>query len=157
MDISEIVNRINNGEKVGDVAKSLNMAQSTLSRKLKVEGYRYNNKTKVYELRDKNSENNDSQVVKINEKSTNQELTEDEIKFVKDSYKNRTFFDEEFELNYEKNNLPPRKPEKKTNYIVSAKTYDEFEKFAEKVGEPKRMTRNDLVEMALRKFMKDFQ
>lgn len=156
MGTSEIVERINNGEKVGEVAKSLGMAQSTLSRKLKVEGYVYNNKTKVYELRENSSVKSSSVVVEDYEKSTNELLTKEEIQFVKDSYKRSTFFDKDFELNYEANNLPPRKPEKRTNYIVSEKTYEEFETFAEKVGEPKRLTRNDLVEMALRMFMREF-
>lgn len=157
METSEIVERINDGEKVADVAKSLGMSRSTLSRNLKVEGYSYNNKTKVYELREKSSESSSDRVANDYEKSTKQLLTDDEIKFIKDSYRRRTLFDKDFELNYEKNDLPPRKPEKRTNYIVSEKTYEEFEAFSENVGEPRRLTRNDLVEMALRKFMRDFQ
>lgn len=157
MEIYEIVEKINNGETVGDVAKFLKMSRNTLSRKLKAAGYKYDYKISGYKLREDGSENNNNKVVENHEKGTNELLTKGEIQFVKDSYKRLALFDKDFELNYEKNNLPPRKPEKRTNYIVSEKTYEEFETFAREVGEPIRMTRNDMVEMALRKFMRDFE
>ncbi|MBD8007546.1 hypothetical protein [Bacillus norwichensis] len=82
-------------------------------------------------------------------------LTKEEIRYLKVLYKNRTRFDKGLEFEY--NNLPPRKPEVKPNYILSDETFESFEVFSKKVAETKRITRDDLVEMALRKFMRDFK
>jgi hypothetical protein len=159
--VEEIVKRINNGEKVGEVAKSLKMAQSTLSRKLKNEGYSYNNKTKVYELISdeksnevgKNSEENQKRKTKI-EKNV---LTEEEIEFVKKAYKRRTFLDRKFEVSWEKSQLPSRKPEKKTSYIISEQTFTEFAKFASALENEYRVTQNELVEIALQRLMGEWK
>jgi hypothetical protein len=162
--VTEIVEKINNGEKVGDVAKSLGMAQSTLSRKLKIEGYTYNQKTKVYEISEEKSNDSSSDVGKSSEKNQNivkqnseLPLTDDEIKFVKDSYKRRTFFDKNFEVAWEKSKLPSRKPEKKTPYIISQKTFEDFKKFADVLENEYRITQNELVEIALQKLMREWQ
>lgn len=82
-------------------------------------------------------------------------LSKDEISYFKKLYKQRTSFDKDLEFEY--NNLPPRKPNKNTNYIISNETFEEFEVFSNKVADTKRITRDDLVEMALRKFMMGFK
>lgn len=150
MDISEIVEKINNGEKVGEVAKEVGISQSTLSRKLKNEGYNYDNKNKIYVR--KNSENSQNKVVSNSELS----LTDDEINFVKNSYQRLTFFEKDFEISWNKTKLPPRKPEKKTPYIISQQTFNEFKEFAESLENEYRVTQNELVEIALRKLMKEW-
>ncbi|MGE7782191.1 hypothetical protein ACQKL0_20080 [Peribacillus sp. NPDC097264] len=83
-------------------------------------------------------------------------LTEDEIKFVKELFKGRADCPKGFELVDELSKLPPRKPTKKANYEISLETFERFEDFAKKISETKRMSRNDLVEMALQKFMREF-
>lgn len=164
MQVSEIVERINNGEKVGDVAKTLGIAQSTLSRKLKVEGYTYNQKTKVYEIRGSNLNKGSNKIRKKSEdiqidlkQNSELSLTEDEIKFVKDSHKRRTFFDKKFEIAWEKSELPSRKPEKKTPYIISQKTFEDFKKFADSLDNEYRISQNELVEIALQKLMREWK
>jgi len=166
MQTSEIVQRINSGEKVGEVAKSLGMAQSTLSRKLKVDGYFYNNRTKVYEIIEKDtksfgeiSEKNKTEIPEI-------VLTEEEILFVKDLYKSkRTISDLEREFwdlpskekGPSKKNPNAKEPAKPT-IIISQQTDKEWTEFVEKVEQKytNKIGKHHLYEMALRKFMRDF-
>ena len=168
MEISEIVEKINNGQKVGDVAKLLGISQSTLSRNLKLGGYFYNNKMKVYELVGNIPNGDVSDLVKSSEKfpkndevkvEQNEELAlnKEEIKFIKDSYKRQNLFDKKFELIREKSELPSKKPEKKVPYIISDKTFKEFKDFAQELENEYRITQNELVEIALQKFMRDFR
>ncbi|MBW8351168.1 hypothetical protein K0H71_17230 [Bacillus sp. IITD106] len=101
------------------------------------------------------AKNNSQRNQKIMRENLDDFLTKEEIRFLKDSYKRRTLFDKGLEFEY--NNLPPRKPDKKTNYTISEETFEEFEIFSNNISEKKRITRDDLVEMALRKFMRDFK
>lgn len=179
MTIGDIVAKLNGDFKAKEVAESVGISQSTLSRKLKNLGYVYDNKSKLYdfagseedkinidrmEVSEFKSEKVAKKVVKKSEKIQNEvkgnsdeNLSEDEIKFVKELYKGRTNRDKEFELNYEFSKLPSRKPERKTSYIISKETFEEFESFAKKLAEENRMSKNDFVEIALRRFMKDFK
>lgn len=83
-------------------------------------------------------------------------LNKEEVDFIKKMVKGRDDWQKNFELNYEYSQLPPRKPSKKVPYEISLETFYKFEEFSERVGESRRMSRNDLIEMALQKFMKDF-
>jgi uncharacterized membrane protein YqiK len=179
--ISEIVEKLNNKEKMDDLAAALTMSKDTLRKKLKSVGYVYNNSTKIYEFIGEQSEKNkiDSKEIlkqtgkriqnkvrknsEINQNEVKQNvefpLTEEEIKFVKDSYqrRNRAFSDRKFEVSWEKSQLPSRKPEKKTPYIISEKTFDEFRKFADSLENEYRVTQNELVEIALQKLMREWR
>lgn len=83
-------------------------------------------------------------------------LTEREIKFVKDLVKGRDEWSKEFEMNYDFSKLPARKPTKKTSYEISMATYERFEEFAATTGDRHRMSKNDLVEIALLRLIRDF-
>lgn len=107
------------------------------------------NKKKIAEKSEKN------QIKKKD--NTEENFTKDEIRLLKGLVKERTEFLKNFELDIEFSELPPRKPTKKANYEISVETYEEFEAFAKRIANEKRMTRNDLVEIALRKFIKDFK
>lgn len=164
MEASEIVEKINKGEKVGDIAESLGIAQSTLSRRLRLQGYVYNNKTKIYELNETNSEENMNKLGKKSDKTQKKleeksefPLTEDEVKFIKKLAKGRTEWERNFELNYEFSQLPLKHQTKKASYEINEKIYEDFDKFAESFGKPRNLSRNVLVELALRKFMRDFE
>lgn len=179
--ISEIIEKLNNKEKMDDLAAILALSKDTLRKKLKSVGYAYNNSTKIYEFIGEQSEKSkiDSQEIlkqidknsknivgkkskKIQDKvKQNDEfpLTEEEIKFVKDSFqrRNRAFSDRKFEVSWEKSQLPSRKPEKKTPYIISQKTFDEFKEFADSLENEYRVTQNELVEIALQKLMREWR
>lgn len=166
MQTSEIVERINNGEKVGEVAKSLGIAQSTLSRKLKVEGYFYNNSTKVYEIINKNNKSLGEISDKNNKEIPEAVLTEEEIAFVKDLYNNKTRindFEKEFlslplKEKETKKKQPGAKEPAKHTIIISQQTDKEWTEFVKKAEQKYkiRVGKHDLYEMALRKFMRDF-
>lgn len=178
MEISEIVEKLNRKEKLDDVAVSLGISKDKLRRKLKDAGYVYNNSTKVYELNGELHEKNEIDEKKdsdLHNKKTENEfrnkseyirnemkqdseiyLNKDEIKFVKDLYKSRNNTDKKFEIVWEKLRLPSRKPEKKTPYIISQKTFDDFKKFADELENEYRITQNELIEIALRKLMEEW-
>jgi len=154
--VGEIVERINGGEKVGDVAKSLNISQNTLSKRLRKNGYNYNQSTKRYEIVENVSEVS-AEVRKKAEESSELILTEEEVKFIKNLYKKEKDFDPNFRINWERSKLPPKRPDKKVPYIISEKTFNEFKAFADVLEEEYRVTQNELVEMALRKFMREMR
>lgn len=180
MTISEIIEKLNNKEKLDDLAANLALSKDTLRRKLKNVGYVYNNSTKNYEFIGKQSDkskidiqeiskqpekNNQIKVRKTSEKNQSEvkqnaefPLTAEEIKFVKDAYqrRSRAFSDKKFEVSWEKSQLPSRKPEKKTPYIISQKTFDEFKEFADSLENEYRVTQNELVEIALQKLMREW-
>lgn len=97
----------------------------------------------------------DKSMIKIEQKEE-LHLTKEEIEFIKKLAKGRDDWRTNFELNYEYSQLPSRKPSKKVPYEISLETFHKFEEFSVRVGESRRMSRNDLVEMALQKFMKDY-
>lgn len=180
MRLNEAIEILNSKKmNIQSLAKEFGISKDLLADILKDHGYEFNNKTKLREyvregtpvdidldsvIKERKSTkgtNKRKQILnnnlkKIGEKS-DLNLTEDEIKFIKKLAKGRTDWDKDFELNYEFSKLPSRKPSKKVPYEISLTTFKKFEEFAEEVGEPKRMTRNDLVEMALQKFMNDFR
>jgi hypothetical protein len=159
---------------IQELSKKLNVSKDLLGDVLKENHYIFNNKTKQREFIGKKEDNfnlneklierkNNKKTRKNNEKSKNQPLEEeklfsnDEISFLKELYKHNKNIGSDFNLISQHSKLPARKPEKKTNYIVSMVTYEQFERFAEKIGTPKRMSRNDLVEMALIDFMERYK
>lgn len=159
---------------IQELSKKLNVSKDLLGDVLKENHYIFNNKTKQREFIGKKEDNfnltekiierkNNKKPRRNNEKSKNQLLEEeklfsdDEISFLKELYKHNKNIGSDFNLISQHSKLPARKPEKKTNYIVSMVTYEQFERFAEKIGTPKRMSRNDLVEMALIDFMERYK
>lgn len=171
---------------VSDLARQFNVSKDLMGDVLKENGYPFNRKTQLREYASDGEEPellleklleervsavgkrkrvlNSKENTKIREKSTEKKikenealnLTEDEIKFIKDLFKGRADCPKGFELDDELSKLPPRKPTKKANYEISLETFERFEEFAKKIGETKRMSRNDLVEMALQKFTREF-
>lgn len=154
MDVIDIVNKVNvDGVTLKEIAEDLSVSTTTLSRRLKKEGYYYDNSKKKYEK----GENNSEKVQKKVEVKKEEILTKEEISFVKNAYKRGEFYDKKFEITWEKSNLPPRKPEKKTPYIISQQTFEEFRSFSENLENELRITQNELVEIALSKFMREFE
>ncbi|MFU8692671.1 hypothetical protein ACNA6I_22875 [Rossellomorea sp. FS2] len=171
--------------KVQELADQFEISKDLLSDILKENGYEFSNKSKLREyvgegsepdqdFRElisqrklgrgktrKDSERNYSapqkKVRKKSEKTQTKvsDFTDEEIKFVKELFKDRQDLKEDFDLTTQLNNLPPRKPSKKVPYEISLKTFEDFEDFSKRIIEQKRMTRNDLVEMALKRFMED--
>ena len=161
------------------LAKEFGVSKDLLADVLKDHGYEFNNKTKLREYvgegtpvdieldsvveerksaksTRKRKQTSDNNQKKIREKS-DLNLSEDEIKFVKNLAKGRTEWQRNFELNYEFSQLPLKHQTKKASYEINLTVYDDFEKFAESFGKPRNLSRNALVELALHKFMRDFQ
>lgn len=140
MDIQNLIERVSKGESVKSLADSLGVSRDNLRKKFNEEGYFYNNKTKKYE----------KEVVKDKVFSV---FTDEEIKFLKD-FSNAFMNNETYDIPFLRSLLPARKPEKKTPYIISEKTYEQFRSFSEEFENNFRVTQNELVEIALREFMK---
>lgn len=113
-----------------------------------------NKKQKSIKNDEKFEEKSDKSMTKVEQEELY--LTKEEIEFVKKLAKGRDEWRKNFELNYEYSKLPSRKPSKKVPYEISLETFYKFEEFCEQVGQSRRMSRNDLVEMALQKFMRDY-
>ncbi len=169
--------------KVQELAKQFGISKDLLSDVLKENGYEFNNKSKLREyvgegtpenleldkiIKERKSakatrikkqtSNNVQRKIGVKSESTDDKisLTEDEVKFIKDAYKRRNLFDKQFEITWEKSQLPPRKPEAKPTYIISEKTFSDFKKFAKGLENDYRITQNELVEIALQKLMKEW-
>lgn len=86
-------------------------------------------------------------------------LTEEEIMFVKELHmqykKDGGMYRKIFLDTYA--NLPNRKPNIKTPYMISKATAEEFDEFTNALADDFRISRNDLAEMALRYFVQEFQ
>lgn len=141
MDIQTLIERVQKGESVKSLADSLGVSRDNLRKKFNKEGYFYNNKTKKYE----------KEVVKDEVFSV---FTDEEIKFLKD-FSNIFINQETYDIPFLRSVLPARKPEKKTPYIISEKTYEQFRSFSEEFENKLRITQNELVEIALREFMRN--
>lgn len=140
MDIQTLIERVQKGESVKSLADSLGVSRDNLRKKFNEAGYFYNNKTKKYE----------KEVVKDEVFTV---FTDEEIKFLKD-FSNNFINHETYDIPFLRSLLPARKPEKKTPYIISEKTYEKFRSFSEELENEFRITQNELVEIALCEFMK---
>ncbi|GEM_PF-4668338 len=184
MNLKEIIELVNSKQKtVPQITDMLGCSRDLLKSILKENGYSYDQKKKIYihsgegEITDfslipiikerqerqtkrrNKSDNSQNKIRKESDKNKQESdlyLTEEEIKFVKNLMKGKTEWEREFELNYSFSNLPGKKPSKKATYEISKETYDKFERFSEVIGEKHRMSKNDLIEIALVRMMDDF-
>ena len=174
MKIFEIVERLNGETTVVKMAEELGVSKETLSRRLKSIGYHYNNKGKVYEYKGELSEkdnndalefdtlipkkrenNSEKNQIEIKDEKTEKDdfpLSDEEVKFLKELYKNHN---KDIDLSLEFTKLPPKTVTKKHSVEISDTTFNEFERFSKKMKD-KRFSKNDLVEIALIRFMRDF-
>ncbi|WP_404428057.1 hypothetical protein LG296_21270 (plasmid) [Ureibacillus chungkukjangi] len=175
MKISEIVEKLNGEITITKMAEELGVSKDTLSRRLKSVGYHYNNKGKAYEYKGELSEKENNDILEFNvlipkkkeniseknqikisemEKKEKNDfpLTDEEVKFLKELYKNHN---KDIDLSLEFANLPLKTVTKKHSVEISDKTFNEFERFSKKMKD-KRLSKNDLVEIALIRFMRDF-
>jgi len=170
MKIFDIVNKINAGTKASDVAKEIGIAPNTLSRNLKKVSYQYNNTSKKYEFVGEQNEKskidlmefeskNQNIISKKSDKNNQNEVKKDEIiltneekRFIKELYSEKT----DIALVVDFSRLPARNKTKKHSIEISEQTYDEFETFSLRLKE-KRYTKNDLIEMALQRFMREYR
>lgn len=181
MKISEIVDKLNGQETLESLAATLNLSRQTLSQRLKSVGYSFNKKTRKYEFtgtEDKNivderllsglprnntlkkSDKNHKKIIKKSDRidediidKSSEYLTEDEIKFIKKLHNTQS----KMTLNVEFSMLPPKTEKGKYQMEISKETLDDFNEFAKKKAKETRFSKNDLVEMALIRFMREFQ
>ena len=93
-----------------------------------------------------------------NEQKDEQNIfTEEEIKCLKDFAERRIKARNELDLKYEVSMLPSKQINKKSSYDISKKTYDEFDEYHKKYGNVYRMSKNDMLEVALIRFMREFR
>lgn len=185
MIISELILKLNGDSKAIEVAKELGVSGSTLARRLKAVGYSYNNKSKVYEyvgvesekeiidnkltsellafkINNKNDSNQKkiiykSEIKKENIKEESEiNLTEDEIKFLKRLH-SRQVSASSIDLGIEFALLPTKKETKKHSIDISKIIWDDFDDFSNEMQKEKRLTKNDLIEIALVQFMKKYR
>lgn len=183
MKIAELIEKVNNPNvKFADVANELNVNPSTLRRNLNKVGY-YADKTDngLYkfqgnesdkkttdekELSDfknnpsaKQSKKNQEKIIQKsdeNHKESEFPFEEKEIRFLKRLYNRSVSQASKFTLAYEFSNLPDKEKTKKHQMEISETTLKNFEDFAEKL-KGKRYSKNDLIEMALVRFIRDFE
>ncbi|MEC0829999.1 hypothetical protein P8917_15900, partial [Bacillus atrophaeus] len=127
-------------------------------------GYEENSRNIVKKTREKVQENEKKlkyipeDVPIIREREDNK-LTEEELLFVKElfiQYKKEGGMYRKILLDTY-SDLPNRKPNIKTPYMISKATADEFDAFSNALTDEFRLSRNDLAEMALRYFVQEFQ
>jgi len=158
------------------VAKEVGVSRDTLSRRLKTVGYEFNNSSKKYEFTGdlsekskidemdfpknerKNPDKNNKKIIKTSGESNKNEiknddinLTNDEKKFIKKLYNHQS----EIRLSVDFSMLPIRDKTKKHQMEISEKTYNDFEEFAKRMKD-KRFSKNDLMEIALVRLMREF-
>lgn len=162
------------------VAKEVGVSKDTLSRRLKIVGYEYNNSSKKYEyngdlnekskvdetdfstlynkkfvnksdknnnIESKKTENNNVEVSENNDIH----LTNDEKLFIKKLCEHQS----DIRLSIDFSMLPIRNKTKKHQMEISEKTYNDFEEFAKRMKD-KRFSKNDLMEIALVRLMREF-
>lgn len=162
------------------VAKELGVSRDTLSRRLKTVGYEFNNSSKNYEFTGdlsekskidemdfpnsnsrnerKKSDKNNKKIIKTSVENNKDEiknndvnLTNDEKLFLKKLYNHQS----EIRLSVDFSMLPIRDKTKKHQMEISEKTYNDFEEFAKRMKD-KRFSKNDLMEIALVRLMREF-
>lgn len=174
--ISEVIMKLNGQMTTPAVAKEVGVSRDTLSRRLKTVGYEFNNSSKKYEFTGdlsekseidetdfpknerKKSDKNHKKITKTSEKNDNNEiknndvnLTNDEKIFIKKLYNHQS----EIRLSVDFSMLPIRDKTKKHQMEISEKTYNDFEEFAKRMKD-KRFSKNDLMEIALVRLMREF-
>lgn len=182
MKIAELIEKVNNPNvKFADVAKELNVNPSTLRRNLNKVGYQADKTDGLYKFQgnesDKNTiddkelsdfKNNPSvkqsnktqdKIIKKSDKNKIENefpFDEKEIRFLKRLYNRSVSQASKFTLAYDFSNLPDKEKTKKHQMEISETTLKNFEDFAEKL-KGKRYSKNDLIEMALVRFIRDFE
>lgn len=78
-------------------------------------------------------------------------LTNEEVNFIKELYKNNKT---DISLSLEFASLPPKTTTKKHSLEISEKTFNDFERLSKKMKD-KRFSKNDLMEIALIRLMRD--
>lgn len=180
MKISDIVMNLNGEMTASAVAKELGVSTDTVSRRLKTVGYEYNKNSRTYdfvgELSDKNnidemnfsdiikkknqnkSDKSNNKIIKKSDKNNESEeqnsdlkLTNDEIKFIKGLCEHQS----DIQLIVELSLLPIRNKSKKHQMEISETTLNDFEEFAKKMKD-RRFSKNDLMEIALVRLMREF-
>ena len=182
MRLLEAVDLLNNqGLKIQEVAQKLSISKDFLADILKEQGFVYNNSSKLreyigenapddidldefiaYRKKKRGKRKSDVKSKINNNASVKQNIgelpfNEKEIDYLKLIVNRRFNFDVDFEITYAFSQLPQKEPTKKASYEISNETYEAFEKYAKNVGSPRRISRNDLVEIALQYFMKTFK
>ncbi|HHP5741508.1 TPA: hypothetical protein ACSC8Z_005811 [Bacillus paranthracis] len=183
MKIIDIINVINNGEKVPVVAKSLGVSKDTLSRRLKSVGYKFDNSLKKYIYFGNDSEKNrndetlfsDLVLVKTVSKKKLRNNSDEEKESVSEKGMNKlgveNIFSSEEILELKKiikvfqddkskiflDLLPVGNTGKvvKKTVLVGDDLYGEFEKFADNFSN-KHVTKHQLIELALYELMKKY-
>lgn len=184
MRLIEAVDLLNSKElKVQEISDMLGISKDLFSDILKEQGFVYNNSSKLREYigKDEPEDINLNEIIEakknrkrrkntgptINKKkkpkneSSNHSLaalmfSDEEIQAIKKLVANRSDYDMDFEITYHFSKLPPKKTTKKASYEISTVTYEAFDNYAKNVGAPRRISRNDMVEIALHYFMKNF-
>ncbi|RYI24970.1 AraC family transcriptional regulator [Bacillus infantis] len=179
MKISEIIANLNGEMKMPELAAQVGMSKDTLRRHLKSVGYSYDNSQKQYfyegDLSDKDNidgidiseitnkkvrnksdkiqkkevNKNDLYNIKVLNKEDNS-LSEDEVEFIKKLYSEKG----KIEFLVELSMLPDRDKTKKSSIEISQETHDDFDEFS-KGKKFQRFSKNDLIEIALLRFMRE--
>lgn len=181
MKVSEIIERMNSGTKRSDMAEMLGIGVDTLRRTLQKAGYGFNNSSKFYEfegeLSDKNqidnrefesfrnkkiftkkkkniqeSKEGQTEVIEISDKNEEMNLTKEEIKMIKRFLKPEN----ELMLFFELSQLPVKKKTKKSSIEISEELHEEFNEFANRFAD-RRISKNDLIEVALYRLMREYR
>ncbi|MED3921211.1 hypothetical protein P4644_16115 [Priestia aryabhattai] len=186
MNIGQIVEKLNTGTKYDELVSVLGFSRDTIKQDLKKVGFQYDNKKKQmvftgYESEYKNtlqipysdlrkqgrkqrpskdkkalsasSESSQKEVRKTSESSNTPSatLSDSEIKKLKDLLKSI----DSNELYLELAQLPSAEEKKKHSIEISLDTFNAFNEFSERYS-GKRISKNDLIEIALNRLMKDF-
>lgn len=168
--ISDVIHKVNEQSiTLSTLANEIGIAKDTLRRRLKSCGYSFNNKSKKYDyvgelnekdeidktdisevFKSKNIKKSDKNQIKSVEKN-DFDLSDDEKKFVKKLYSHQN----DIRLSIDLSMLPIRRKTKKHSIEISEQTYNEFEEFSSRMKE-KRYTKNDLIEIALMRMIREF-
>ena len=178
MKISELIKSLNEGKTVQYYADEFGVNRRTFTDKLKKFGYVYNNVSKSFVYVDEDGrlkDDVDNQEFIIEKKSNNpiksknnnikkseknqikeiekseESLTQDEIKFLKDLLKKASSVSMAVDFSL----LPPKGKDntKKHTLEISQETWDEFSEFADAWKE-KRLSKNDLIEIAIMRLIR---
>ncbi|MED4287402.1 hypothetical protein [Priestia megaterium] len=186
MKVGEIVEKLNTGSRYDELVSILGFSRDTIKQDLKRVDFQYDNKKKQmvftgYESeymntlqipyselrkqgRKQKSSRNKKSVTKYSEysqslvrknsdssKTPSISLSEEEVSKLKSLL--RSIDDNELFLEFAQ--LPSSKEKKKHSIEISLNTFDAFNEFSERY-KGKRISKNDLIEIALVQLMKDF-
>lgn len=175
MKIISVIDELNQGRKMPDLASELGTSKDTLRKRLNEYFYKYDNSEKKYlfvgdlsekekidnmelDVKNKNkirnkSEKSQTKVIKNVEKEKI-EFSEEEVKILKDFSKKVT--DTDLGLFMDLAFLPSNAEIKKSSIIISKQIHDDFEEFADKYAN-RRISKNSLIELALDEFMRKYR